>query len=245
MNIEPKLYVCHKCVDYLTYETSEHIIEIFLESIDQLTSPSSPDNLGYSNNATNIIKNGFFIHSYNPMKICILIIELARTIANKYKNTRKIADKLENILLNLSLKLQMQIVDDVEYRNIILDKDLKGREIITIIQQLKLLPLLNNPETQKVIKTFWDSHYKLSGSFLDISTNYHLLFKYPLHSKIDMEQKLRFKYSGRKFHSHWGQFHVWKESTFLRYFVSTAFLVLIFRVSEMLNCQLVPKINQN
>ena len=234
LNIEPKLFVCYKCLDYLAYENAESIIQIFLDSIQYLTNPKIIDHSFANYTPATIINNGFLVHSYNPIKICILIIELGRVIAKKYKNTRKLVDKLENSLLNLCLNIQQRIiVDDIEYRNVVLDKDLKGREVITIIQELELLPLLNNPETEKVIKTFWNSQYKLSGSFFDLSTNYHLLFKYPLQSSIDMEQKLRFKHQGRKFMPHFGQFHVWKESTFLRYLISTGFLVLICILSQV------------
>ena len=193
VNIEPKLFACYKCRNYLSYEDGEHIINIFIQSINYLTRIKSEKVEGPLTDGTNIINNGFLVHSYNPIKICILIIELGRVIAKKYKNTRKLVDKLENSLLNLCLNIQQRIiVDDIEYRNVVLDKDLKGREVITIIQELELLPLLNNSKTEKLIKTFRNSQYKLSGSFFDLSTNYHLLFKYPLQSSIDMEQKLRF-----------------------------------------------------
>ena len=216
-NIEAKLYVCEQCLAYLGFEDAENLLNIFTDSLEYLKSSSSSEE---------VIQKGFLFHNYNPFKICILIIELSKAIGKKYITIQKHSEKLKQEMLNISNIIQRGISSDIEYRSIILDKDLKGREIISIIQELNLFTLLERPETEKVVKTFWSSQYNTSGSFFQASTNYSLLFSYPLESRIDLEQKLRFRTEVSQLEPHWGQFKVWKKSTFLRYMATTGFLLL-------------------
>ena len=219
-NIEAKLYVCEQCLAYLGFEDAENLLNIFTDSLEYLKSSSA------LSSPEEVIQKGFLFHNYNPFKICILIIELSKAIGKKYITIQKHSEKLEQEMLNISNIIQRGISSDIEYRSIILDKDLKGREIISIIQELNLFTLLERPETEKVVKTFWSSQYNTSGSFFQASTNYSLLFSYPLESRIDLEQKLRFRTEVSQLEPHWGQFKVWKKSTFLRYMATTGFLLL-------------------
>ena len=225
-NIEAKLYVCQKCLEYVKFEDAEDLLNIFGESLECINSSSalSPPE--------EIVQKGFIFHNYNPFKICILIIELSRAIGKNYITIQKQSEKLEEEILNIARIIQRNISSDIEYRRIILDKDLKGREIISIVQELNLYSLLDNPETEKIVKTFWSSQYNTSGSFFQASTNYTLLFKYPLESRIDLERNLRFQTQVSQLKPHWGQFKVWKKSTFLRYIATTGFLLIFCLICQ-------------
>ena len=231
-DIETKLYICKACLPYFSYMQAKRLIEIFLQSIEKMKDCDQ--------NITEAIKTTFFLNSYNPMKICILAIELIRQISKKYSNISHISKVLEGKLVDICRKIQEDLItEDEEYREIILDKDLDGKEVIKIMEELLLYDLLLNDRTEKVVNSFWESEFNISESLLDSSTSYQLLFNYPMHSAIDYESKLRCNLNISSLLPHFGLFQVWKRSMKARYLLSSIFLLIVCIIFHYLKSDIV------
>ena len=226
--IEPKLFLCKACIPFITYLQAKSLIEIFQQSILNLKDEEVNCNCG------KLVKSVFFLNSHSPMKICILTIELIRLLSEKYSNISHISKLLEQDLLRICLKIQKEMEDDDHYREIILDKALNGKETIKLIQELGLYALLNNDMAEKVVKSFWESNYNVSGSLFSVSTSYQLLFNYPLDSKYDYEKKLRWNLDSSSLQPSFGQFQVWKRAMKGKYIISALFLFLVCLVFQVL-----------
>ena len=107
------------------------------------------------------------------------------------------------------------------------------------MEELLLYDLLLNDRTEKVVKSFWGSEFNISGSLLDSSTSYQLLFNYPMHSAIDYESKLRCNLNTSSLRPHFGLFQVWKRSMKARYLLSGIFLLFVCIIFHYLKSDIV------
>ena len=235
-NLEVKLFICKATLSYLTYTQALTLMEIFTHRFGNM-------NINIEGNIRKSVLDSLYLfHSYNPFKICILLIELMRLIYKKYSNIGHMVNILEQRLIYIGLEYEKLIEDDLQYREIILDKDLNGVEIIKIIQELNLHVFLCNGMAQKVTKSFWESDYNVTGSTLCTSVSYKLLFHYPFSLKFDYEKELRWKHHISNIQPHFLQFHVWMRSMKARFLISALLFLLICILFQYFKSYIVDKL---
>ena len=109
------------------------------------------------------------------------------------------------------------------------EKDLDGRDALSIIIGSKMKLVLQNDSIEKASLELWDSEYDVRENFLRNSSSYQLLFDVNSQTLKDEERERRF-YRSRdlsKYTQHFFMFEVWKKSMGMRNFSNFVTYLLI------------------
>ena len=87
--------------------------------------------------------------------------------------------------------------------------------------------------------TIWNSGYSVEGNFLEVSSNYAILFQNKIACKTDFERENRFyKKDESSLKQHAFQFHIWKYSVFSKFTIEALMLLLFIMVMLQIKWEL-------
>jgi len=174
--IEVKIYLLSITKEHYSQKHANIIFQIFDSAI-------SEEKLVQNSN--------IFSYTHNPIKISVLIIELLKYFGEKYRILQTYFKKIRIGLMKI-IELNMEKINNFnEMRILLLEQDLQGREILILIEQLKLYEILKNEKMPLVVDSIWSTKYTVAESFFDGNSNlYKLLWNWPINTKIDLEHIL-------------------------------------------------------
>lgn len=88
------------------------------------------------------LEKDLYYYANTPLKCMILTIELLRLIGNKFPLIK--SGDLEQLLLDRCAEFIDEIDNDDDMRIYMLQKDILGRKVLSIISENKLIVLLKN-----------------------------------------------------------------------------------------------------
>ena len=170
----------------------------------------------------------------NPIKISILFSELIIIIKGSFGSLKIKCVRLLEDLLDLTKQIQGQIDNEIQMRQIFLDKDVDNRDLLSIIGTNDLIPLLENPNMQSLITDIWVGPFIYEANLLTATSSLYKLLFFGGKGKRDFELKNRGKMFVRNIQSmksHRYQFIAWKEGIQARYAVETLIFLLVFTMN--------------
>ena len=173
----------------------------------------------------------FVIGQPNPMKITILIIELVLEIMKSITVMKIMGNKILADLISFVQKMQAQVENENQLRQIFYDKDIANREVINIIGSNNLISLLENKNMQVIISDIWSGPYPLEGKMRQTTSSLYFLLAHGGKTSRDLELINRPKIFIRNIHTmkyHPYQFMAWKDGINIRYLFEAGIFVLLF-----------------
>jgi len=214
-DIEVKIHLLKNCIWYIKQQQAYHLFKKFEDAIvDKLDD-----------------RPNIFDYTHNPIKLAVLLIEFFRLLGDKYRIMHGYYMKIKCELVKYISGLTDAINNEESLRLLFLEEDFEGREVLVIIQELKLYNALEDKRMKILVKTLWDANYVLGGNFMSASHLYRLLVDWPLNSKVDVEKETRFQQRDIKnIPNNELNFNVWKKGIGLRYMTQSViyFALAIF-----------------
>ena len=89
------------------------------------------------------------------------------------------------------------IEDPVQLKALLFEKDVSNRDALTLISMYNMHEMLAIKNIEKTALALWNSDYDASGSIMECSSAFKILFHYQVTSPFDFEQHFRF-YNSRE-----------------------------------------------
>ena len=201
-DIEAKLYLFKTCAWYSKQKQAHTLLKNLEVTI-----------VGKLNERPNILD-----YTHNPIKLAVLIIEVTKYLGKKHKMLHIHYTRIKDELMKYVKALNNEITNEESLRLLYLEEDFEGREVLYIIQTLKLHNMLEDSRMRIIVRTLWESNYILGGNFMSTSHLYRLLFRWPLNSKVDVEGETRTEIRNINYIPYNSfNFNVWKKGIAPRY----------------------------
>ena len=150
--LEIKLYLVRLILDTLTYEQNEQV----LTSIQKLFSTKDERSVAYT--------------CESPLKLVILALETTKKIEHRRPQLGYLCKKTQENLIILGSKIQKSI-ETIEHQIVVyLDKDIKGRIVISIMNKLNEEELFKDDKLLTVAEILWKSKYEINPDLSQMST---------------------------------------------------------------------------
>ena len=159
----------------------------------------------------------------NPIKIVVLILELLSLFASIHSSCLKPkCDFLYEYLSDLFRKLQEDFDSEEQAEMILLEKDIEGRSVISIIISLNGLNLLSKNHLNFIANSIWNGGYIVNNTGCITSTSsLWKLLEMSIDPNIDQEQRFRqnklVKENSVSNIGHPFQFEIWKSGIAFRF----------------------------
>ncbi len=208
------LYIMRKYINYIPYSSAKEFVEMVNEWM------KSPN-----------LRVPFVFAAANPIKICVLIIELLTKIKKDNDILEKWIENIMDDMLKLGTLLINEVHDDNELNEIFMDVDLDGRSVILIAATFDMLPLFKHKSISSVTSRFWSGPYNakehpFSGNSMLLANLTHN----PT-SRLDMFFRSLPKLFSRDYlhyPTHNFQYVTWRDGTQSRYLLESLFYVFLF-----------------
>ncbi len=167
----------------------------------------------------------------NPVKICVLLIEMLCKIKKDNDSLEKWIENIIADLTRLGELLISEVHDDSELNEIFMDRDLDGRPMIEIAGAYEVLALFKHKSITTVTEKFWSGPY--ISNQLPFDGNSMLLGNL-LHnptSRIDLFYRSLSKLVGRDYMAyptHNFQYVTWRDGLQSRYIFESLFYIALF-----------------
>ena len=226
--IEFKLHLLENVIPHISFSQAKRLLslleELFLD---------------------NSIRNKLFF-TVNPFKIIILLIKIITEVKRKKESISYMCLKIKDKFIAFGVMMQEGINEYEEMDNIVHDKDLDERTVLSLIGELEVTQFLDHPIMHGIINDQWNSEYEINGKLSTISTSSRIIFEFqpilPISCKqndppeiLDTElilvdnashnQKKILKDYAQSFHL--GMLEFWKDSALMKYSISTIFAIAI------------------
>eukprot|EP01022_Parablepharisma_sp_SALTPOND_P027486 TRINITY_DN666_c0_g1_i2.p1 TRINITY_DN666_c0_g1~~TRINITY_DN666_c0_g1_i2.p1 ORF type:complete len:1257 (-),score=124.52 TRINITY_DN666_c0_g1_i2:342-4112(-) len=208
------LYILRKYYDHMPYSSARRFLELVNE---WLTSQR--------------LKIPFVHANVNPVKTCVLIIELLHLLKKTHDSLEKWVENMAADLTDLASLLINEVHDDRELHELFTDIDLDGRPMIQIAAFNDVLDVFNHKSITTVTDKIWSGPYVSRGvpaaSSSWILTN---LIHSPL-SKLDLFFRSYPKLFSRDYityPTHNFQYVTWRDGLQCRYIVESLFYLFLF-----------------
>ncbi len=213
-DIEVKIFLLKLARWYISQSQTDKIFHIFESAVDKLEE-----------------RPNIFDFTHNPIKLSVLIIEMLMYMGQKYRLMHFHYMKIKGELVKYVSALSDSIKNEESLRLLFLEEDFEGREVLVVIEELRLYNVLQNKRMKILVKTLWDANYVLGGSLMAASHLYRLLLEWPLNSKVDVENQTRFqRREVQNIPQNELNFNVWKKGIGLRYMTQSIiyFILAVF-----------------
>ena len=182
-----------------------------------------------SNFLINSNKNYLFFSS-NPLKMIIILLKIIGDVKRKEESLSYMCLVLREKLINLGVEIQDEVNEYEEMHNLITDKDIQGRSVLSLITELRLIEFLEHPIIHGIINDQWTSDYEMTTQFTSISTLSRIICRAkPIYIYTQDTDYTTHKSETQNFHL--GMFQFWKDGAFIKYLVTllftTVFVILI------------------
>jgi len=208
------LYVLRKYFIYLPYESARE----FAEKLD--------DWLGSQN-----LRVPFVFSNVNPVKICVLLVELLIMIKKTNDSLEKWIETIIKDLLSLSSLLIKTITDEEELQEIFMDVDLDGRPMIQTAAFNDVLSVFNHESITSVTDRIWAGPYVSKGV---PDTSQSMIVSNLIHSPFSRKDLFYrnlsevFSRDYMSYPTHNFQYVTWRDGLQARYVVESLFYIFLF-----------------
>lgn len=123
-----------------------------------------------------LIRKNFACFSLNPIKLCVLILNILKKLEYKFSTIKLDNQKVKDRYLEL-IDLLLERIEEVKLvEHILTDLCYNNHQVVDIIATQNLISIMNNPKVNSVITDFWRGPYE-RNSFLSDSYNFKIIQK--------------------------------------------------------------------
>ncbi len=213
-HMEVYLYILRKYQSGMPYSAAKTFVEILNDWIH-----------------SSELMVAFVKGTVNPLKLCILMLELLNIVSKMHKNLAKWAQDNSEDITNLAVSLMNEISEELDLHTILTDPDLDGRSTIEIASCNGFLDIFKHKSITTVTEKIWSGPY-LSNS--DPISECSMLFANLKHnpvSRLDFFKRNYVKSFDRDylgFGTHNYQFVTWRDGFKCRYLMESVYYLAFF-----------------
>jgi len=177
-HFEELMYFIELFVDGLTYTHAHYFIKIMnlLIQVQRLEEEECDYHVkekiqkGFE---VNQLRNNFIVYSNNPLKTCVIIMNISLRLKARYVNLDKGIERMLSRYIELFTILCNSWGDLYKITKALEDKMYNGQMVIDVITQNNLIQLLKIPKVSLMVSEIWEGKYELE-SFMNCSLNYQI-----------------------------------------------------------------------
>ncbi|MDR3547013.1 MAG: ion transporter [Candidatus Pacebacteria bacterium] len=203
-NLEVYLYIVRRYISFTECEDAAQFAEAMQEMLD-----------------TRKVKSAGIQSVLNPVKTIVELIEIAIHLRARFEDMRMLFDGIIRQLTRLGLSIMGEIKFDRQIKFVLFDKDLEGRDVLSLILKYNLIDFFNHPLFERISNEVWNGPCQFTRNPLAPTSTLLRLASQSLTDKQDAELKIRRKFLLRKVETmstHAYEFSVWRNSAGLRVF---------------------------
>jgi len=118
------------------------------------------------------VSGSFLTYCVNPLKILIMIVDIAESIGQKYTMLFVKTDEVKALAIELAIAVIEEAAAGDDVQLMIEDKMYNGLEVIDMIAYLDVKDILNSP-VMDIVSSYWEGPYE-KASFWYESTNWQV-----------------------------------------------------------------------
>ncbi|MDR3548932.1 MAG: hypothetical protein P4M11_11830 [Candidatus Pacebacteria bacterium] len=217
-NIEIKIYLVRLTREYYSQGQVNKLFQILDAAVEKLAEHPS-----------------IFDYTHNPVKLAVLIIELVSYFGTRFRILHGLYMKIKRKLIDFVISIVNEFRDAQDLRLVLLEQDLSGRELLVLIEQLKLYSILSDKKMPILVETIWSTKYNTSNTgILAFASMYNLLVNSSLSSRVDMEAERRLSPEKGDAPLNSLGFYAWRSGIFLRYLSQSVVYFILATISQIL-----------
>ena len=102
--------------------------------------------------------------------MCVLVYETAHIFKSQYDFLSGVAAQIQDTAVRIASAFVETMTDEEQLRALVFDKDLEGRDSLTLLSKYNITGIMNNRNMEKIALELWTSEYDVKSTFLECSS---------------------------------------------------------------------------